>query len=82
MEWGGPANPAEYSTPSRRGGEGSDLSAGEKDRICQHVTEWFLDDREYLEDTRLKVLCKVGALPVVRRVGMEQESGPYLSNVQ
>jgi hypothetical protein len=58
-EWG--ANPAEYS-----------FSSGEEERLGQHVPERYLDDREDLKGTRLKVLCRVGALPVMRRVGREQ----------
>jgi hypothetical protein len=57
-EWG--ANPKEYS-----------FSSGEEGRIGQHVPERYLDDREDLKGTRLKLLCRVGCLPVMRRVGRE-----------
>jgi hypothetical protein len=59
-EWG--ANPPEYS-----------FSSGEEDRIGQHVPEQYLDDRDDLKGTRLKALCRLGALPVKRRVGREQK---------
>ena len=57
-EWG--ANPAAYA-----------FSSGEEDKLGQHVPERYLDDREDLKGTRLKLLCRTGALPVMRRVGRE-----------
>jgi hypothetical protein len=59
-EWG--ANPPEYS-----------FSFGEEDRIGQHVPERYLDDRNDFKGARLKALCRLGALPVMRRVGREQK---------
>ena len=44
---------------------------GEENRIGQHVPERYLDDRDDLKGTRLKILCRLGALPVMRRVGRE-----------
>jgi hypothetical protein len=49
------------------------LLVGEKNWIGQHVPERYLDDHEDLKGTHLKVLCRVGALPVVSHVGREQE---------
>ena len=57
-DWG--ANPPAYS-----------FSSGEDDKIGQHVPERYLDDREDLKGTRLKLLCRTGCLPVMRRVGRE-----------
>jgi hypothetical protein len=59
-EWG--ANPPEYS-----------FSSGEENRIGQHVPERCLDDRDDLKGTRLKCLSRLGVLPVMRRIGREQE---------
>ena len=56
-EWG---NPRKYS-----------FSSGETDRLGQHVPERYLDDRDRLKGTRLKMLCRTGALPVMRRIGRE-----------
>ena len=57
-EWG--ANPIAYS-----------FSSGEDDRLGQHVPERYLDDRGDLKGTRLKMLCRMGCLPVMDRVGRE-----------
>ena len=57
-EWG--VNTEEYSA-----------FTGEVDRLCQHVPERYLDDRVNLKGTRLKMLCRTGALPVMRRIGRE-----------
>jgi hypothetical protein len=45
--------------------------SGETGRIGQHVPERYLDDRDNLKGTRLKMLCRIGALPVMRRIGRE-----------
>ncbi len=37
----------------------------------QHVPERYLDDRDDLKGTRLKLLCRMGCLPVMDRVGRE-----------
>ena len=58
-EWG--TNPPGYS-----------FSSGEENWMSQHVPERYLDDRDELKGTRLTILCRVGALPVMRRVGREQ----------
>ena len=47
------------------------FSTGEIGRLGQHVPERYLDDRHSLKETRLKMLCRVGALPVMKRVGRE-----------
>ena len=47
------------------------FSSGEEDRIGQHVPERYLDDRLDLKGTRLKLLCRTGALPTMNRVGRE-----------
>ena len=57
-EWG--PNPADYS-----------FSSGEVGRIGQHVPERYLDDRGNLKGTRLKMLCRLGCLPLMDRVGRE-----------
>jgi hypothetical protein len=57
-DWG--ACPREYA-----------FSSGEEDKIGQHVSERYLDDREDLKGTRLKLLCRTGCLPIMRRVGRE-----------
>jgi hypothetical protein len=41
--------------------------------LGQHVPERYLDDRDDLKGTRLKILSRLGALPVMRRVGKEQK---------
>jgi hypothetical protein len=58
-EWG--VNPSEYS-----------FSVGETDRLGQHVPERYLDDRDDLKGTRLKMLSRMGCLPLMNRVGREQ----------
>jgi hypothetical protein len=58
-EWG--ANPKAYS-----------FSSGEENKIGQLVPERYLDDRKDLKGTRLKLLCRSGCLPVMRRVGRER----------
>jgi hypothetical protein len=57
-EWG--PNPENYS-----------FSSGEVDRLGQHVPERYLDDRSNLKGTRLKMLCRLGCLPLMDRVGRE-----------
>ena len=54
------ANPEMYS-----------FSSGEVGRIGQHVPESYLDDRTRLKGTRLKLLCRLGCLPVMDRIGRE-----------
>ena len=56
--WG--ANPRRYS-----------MYRGEEGRIGQRVIERYLDDRTALKGTRLKLLCRLGTLPLMRRVGRE-----------
>ena len=57
-EWG--VNPGPYS-----------FSSGEKGRLGQHVPERYLDDRECLKGTRIKMLCRLDCLPLMERVGRE-----------
>lgn len=57
-DWG--MNPEAYS-----------FSSGEAGRLGQHVPERYLDDRRNLKGTRLKLLCRVNCLPVMKRVGRE-----------
>jgi hypothetical protein len=47
------------------------FSKGEEDKIGQHVPERYLDDRSDLKGTRLKLLCRTSALPVMNRIGRE-----------
>jgi hypothetical protein len=56
--WG--TNPKVYS-----------FSTGEEGRLGQHVPERYLDDRADLKGTRLKLLCRLGCLPTMHRVGRE-----------
>ena len=56
--WG--VNTAEYS-----------FSSGETGRLGQHVPERYLDDRANLKGTRLKMLSRLGCLPLMHRVGRE-----------
>ena len=58
-EWG--VNPPGYS-----------FSVGEEGRLGQHVPERYLDDRSDLKGTRLKMLTRMGCLPLMERVGREQ----------
>jgi len=48
------------------------FSSGEENRLGQHTPERYLDDRRRLKATRLKLLCRLGCLPVMDRVGREQ----------
>jgi hypothetical protein len=57
-EWG--VNKPEYS-----------FSVGEEGRLGQRVPERYLDDRDCLKGTRLKMQCRLGCLPVMDRVGRE-----------
>jgi hypothetical protein len=57
-EWG--PNPMKYS-----------CSVGEAGKLGQHVPERYLDDRSNLKGTRLKMLCRLGCLPLMNRVGRE-----------
>ena len=47
------------------------FSSGEVGRRGQRTPEAYLDDRTNLKGTRLKLLCRLGALPLMRRVGRE-----------
>jgi hypothetical protein len=47
------------------------FSAGESGKLGQHVPERYLDDRRNLKGTRLKMLCRLGCLPLMNRVGRE-----------
>jgi hypothetical protein len=47
------------------------FSSGEEGRLGQLVPEQYLDDRSDLKGTRLKLLCRLGCLPVMNRVGRE-----------
>jgi hypothetical protein len=57
-DWG--RNPEDYS-----------FSTGEVNKLGQHVPERYLDDRSNLKGTRLKMLCRLGCLPLMDRVGRE-----------
>ena len=57
-EWG--PNPENYS-----------FSVGEVGKPGQLVPERYLDDRSNLKGTRLKMLCRMGCLPLMDRVGRE-----------
>ena len=57
-EWG--PNPADYS-----------FSVGESGKLGQLVPERYLDDRRNLKGTRLKMLCRLGCLPLMNRVARE-----------
>ena len=54
-----------------RNTENYSFSTGEVGRRCQHVPERYLDDRDDLKGTRLKLLCRIGSLPVMDKVGRE-----------
>jgi hypothetical protein len=58
-DWG--VNKEEYS-----------FSSGEIGRLGRAVPERYLDDRTDLKGTRLKMLCRLGCLPLMDRVGREQ----------
>ncbi len=55
-----PSNPRAYS-----------FSVGEAGRWGRLVPERYLDDRRDLKGTRLKLLCRLGCLPVMLRIGRE-----------
>jgi hypothetical protein len=57
-DWG--VNPADYS-----------FSLGEIGRRGRLVPERYLDDRQQLKGTRLKLLCRLHCLPVMARIGRE-----------
>ena len=57
-EWG--ANEEKYS-----------FSRGERGKLGHQVPERYLDDRVNLKGTRLKMLCRLGCLPLLDRVGRE-----------
>jgi hypothetical protein len=57
-DWG--PNPVSYS-----------FSVGESGKLGQLVPERYLDDRRNLKGTRLKMLCRLGCLPLMTRVGRE-----------
>lgn len=56
------ANPTAYS-----------FSSGEEGKLGMLVPERYLDDRNDLKGTRLKLLCRTRCLPVMDRVGREQK---------
>ena len=45
--------------------------SSEVDRLGRNVPERYLDDRQDLKGTRLKLLCRLGSLPVMARVDRE-----------
>ena len=47
------------------------FSSGEEGRLGQHVPERYLDDRECIKGTRIKMLCRLDCLPLMDRVGRE-----------
>jgi hypothetical protein len=47
------------------------FSSGEVGRLGRLTPERYLDDRRCLKGTRLKLLCRLGCLPVMDRVGRE-----------
>lgn len=47
------------------------FSSGEENRLGRRTPERYLDDRQHLKATRLKLLCRLGALPLMDRVGRE-----------
>jgi hypothetical protein len=47
------------------------FSSGEIDRLGQHVSERYLDDRRDLKGTRLKLLCRTNCMPLMPRVVRE-----------
>ena len=51
--------------------EAYSFSSGEVGRLGQHVPERYLDDCTNLKGTRLKMLSRLGCLPVMNRVGRE-----------
>jgi hypothetical protein len=48
------------------------FSQGEEGKLGCLVPERYLDDRDDLKGTRLKMLCRMGCLPLMDRVGREQ----------
>ena len=53
------------------------FSSGEVGRLGQLTPERYLDDRSRLKATRLKLLCRLGCLPVMDRVGREAKPSPW-----
>ena len=47
------------------------FSSGEVDRLGRLTPQPYVDDRRYLKGTRLKMLCRLGCLPVMDRAGRE-----------
>ena len=47
------------------------FSSGEEGLLGYMVAKRYLDDRRNLKGTRLKLLCRLGCLPVMQRVGRE-----------
>ena len=47
------------------------FSSGEAGRLGQHVPERYLGDRTDLKGTRLKMVSRLGCLPLMNRVGRE-----------
>ena len=45
--------------------------SGEKNRLGFRVPERYLDDRDNLKGTKIKLLCRVAGLPLMDRVGRE-----------
>jgi hypothetical protein len=62
-----------YTTIKAWGPNPENYSAftGEVGKLGQHVPERYLDDRINLKGTRLKMLCRLGCLPLMERVGRE-----------
>lgn len=49
------------------------FSSCEESKLGMLIPERYLDDRSDLKGTRLKLLCRIGCLPVMNRVGREQK---------
>jgi hypothetical protein len=47
------------------------FSSEKEHRLGRRTPERYLDDRQRLKATRLKLLCRTGALPIMDRVGRE-----------
>jgi len=53
------------------------FSSGEVDRLGRLTPQPYLDDRRCLKGTRLKMLCRLGCLPVMDRVGREAKPAAW-----
>ena len=53
------------------------FSSGEVDRMGRLTPQPYLDDRRCLKGTRLKMLCRLGCLPVMDRVGREAKPAAW-----